>query len=236
MTEKLVNEYFLKEAKKELVFSCGGVDYYQFTEGGLPIYYNRFREFQATMNRHEEWKVTNEVFTEYLDMIQKFAKDTKLTAERKVAEIERITEFIKWRREQSNELMLVFELASVWYFDESEDPAEYSSEYAKEKIKNWQGNNNFAIIEGVKLESLLGFFLRTPLNKFINFMDLSEVGTMTYLRKLYETAYSHSLHNYLMLSEIEKGMNIGQNIESLKETHLGLIGLIDSELQNITTS
>lgn len=229
------NEYFIKEAKKELAFGANGIEYYQFTDGGLPIYYNRFRNFQETMRKHEEWKVSEIILNEYLEMVQNFIKDGSLTPDRRLAEIERLTTMLNWRREQSNDLMLVYELASIWFFDSSEDPAEYDINYAKNKIKIWCETKEIQV-DGKLYPSLLAFFLRTPLNRFIDFQDFSQVGTMTYLKKMFETYYSHSLHNFSMLSETEKEGNIGQNISSVMEMSLGLINLIDIEQQNITTS
>jgi len=228
------NEYFLKEAKKELAFVANGVEYYQFTDGGLPIYYKRFYAFQETMRRHEEWKVTQSVFEEYLDMVDKFTNDNSLTPDRRIAEVQRLTTMLKWRREQSNELMLVYELASVWYFDESEDPCEYDSTYAKKKIQLWLNTKEIEF-DGEKID-LIAFFLRTPLNRFIDFQNFSENGTIQYLNKLYLTQLSHSMYNFSTLSESEKGTNIGQNINFLMEMYKGLILLTDTEQPNTMIS
>jgi hypothetical protein len=228
------NEYFLKEAKKELAFVANGAEYYQFTDGGLPIYYKRFYAFQETMRRHEEWKVTQSVFEEYLDMVDKFTNDNSLTPDRRIAEIQRLTTMLKWRREQSNELMLVYELASVWYFDESEDPCEYDSTYAKKKVDLWLNTKEIEF-DGEKID-LIAFFLRTPLNRFIDFQNFSQDGMIVYLNKLYQTQFSHSLYNFSMLSESEKGTSIGQNINFLMEMYKGLVSLTDIEQPNITTS
>lgn len=229
------NEFFLKEAKKELAFTCNGVDYYQFTDGGLPIYYNRFRAFQNTVDNHNQFKVTDAVFTEYLDMVDKMTNDRSLEAERRIVEIQRLTQTLKFRREQSNNLTLVYEIASVWFFDQSEDPAEYDYAYGQKKSKIW-AENNLAILPNGETVNLLAFFLRTPLNRFIDFQDLSQTGTLKYLKSLNELSFSHSLHNLSLLSESEKETNIGQNISSLMETYEAFWKLIDSELQNTSTS
>ena len=229
------NEFFIKEAKKELAFTCNGVDYYQFTDGGLPIYYNRFRAFQNTVDNHNQFKVTDAVFTEYLDMVDKMTNDRSLEAERRLVEIQRLTQTLKFRREQSNNLTLVYEIASVWFFDESEDPAEYDYAYGQKKSKIW-AENNIVILPQGQTVNLLAFFLRMPLNRFINFQDLSEIGTLKYLKSLNELSFSHSLHNLSLLSESEKETNIGQNISSLMETYEAFWKLIDSELQSTSTS
>lgn len=228
------NEHFIKEAKKELAFTCNGVEYYQFTDGGLPIYFNRFRQFQNTFDNHTQFKVTESVLTEAIDMIIHFTNDSSMSPERRIAEVQRVVETFKWRREQSNNLDLLYEIASIWFFDQTEDPAEYDYNYGKKKANIWAENNTCTLPSGEKI-NLLFFLTHTPLNQFIDFQDLSQVGTLEYLKKLKEVEFSHSLYNLSRLSKSEKSGIIGQNIASLMETSEALWKLIDSELRNTTT-
>jgi len=230
-----LNKRFEEETEKELIFECDNIKYYQFINGGTPMYYARFKQFQETMRKHEEWRINDSVLSEYIDMVSSLTQNKGLDSERRIAEIARVTEMIKWRREQSNDLQLIYELASIWYFDESEDPSKYDYSHAQEKIKSWMKSNE-CTIEGVKYNSLLSFFLQTPLNRYINFRDLSESGTLKYLQKTTETMLSHSMHNSLLLSEKEKGESMGLNISSLMETYQNLNYLIGLELENISTT
>lgn len=220
------NHFFTQETKKELAFESDGVKYYHFTDGGAPIYIRRFQAFQDKMSKAEEWKISDAVLSEYMDMVEKYTMDGgNISAERKLAEIARLTDNMKWRRRQNNDMQIVFELASVWYFDQTEDPAEYNESYAREKIKRWQGDRE-----------LFSFFLRTPLNKYIGFSEPSESGTRNYLRAMYSAVLEQSLNNLSRLSKSETESEIGQNILLLVETYRAMINLIDLESESISTS
>lgn len=216
------NKFFEEETKKELAFESGGVKYYQFTEGGAPIYIRRFQAFQDKMGKSEEWKISDAVLTEYIDMVEKYTMEGgNLSPERRLAEIARLTDNMKWRRRQNNDMQTVLEVAAVWYFDETEDPAEFSEAYAREKIKRWQGDRE-----------LFGFFIREPLNKFINFSGLSETGTKKYLKAMYSAALEQSLNNLSRLSKSETESEVGQNILLLVETYRAMINMIDLESES----
>lgn len=220
------NEHFKSETKKEKAFESKGVAYYHFTDGGTPIYYKRFQAFQDKMSKSHEWKISDAVLTEYTDMVRKFTQTGgNLSDERKLAEIARLTDNLEWRRQQSNDVALVYEIAAVWYFDETEDPADYSEDYAKEKIHRWMEDSE-----------LFAFFLRTPLNRYIDFSGLSDPGMQTYLKAMYQAAYEQSKSNFLRLSESERESEIGQNILLVAESYLALMNLIDLGLLNTTTS
>lgn len=217
MTVLRVNSKFDEEPKKEVAFTHDGIDYYHFTEGGTAIYFQRFRALQNAMQKHEEWKVTDEVLTEFVDMVQKFA------GEGNTSEILGLVQKFKWRRTQNEDFMLMYELASIWYFDESEDPAIYDASYCRVKIERWR-----------KSGKLLAFFLRTPLNKYIDFSSLLGDGMQKYLLEMHLTLYAQSAMNLLRLSESEKLGNTGKNITYLMETYSDLAKLIDTELPSIT--
>jgi len=228
------NKHFLEETQKELAFTIDGVEYWCFANGGVPIYYTRFREFQQRMQWNEEWKVTNEFLQEHIDMIDKFTKDNSLTADRRLAEIQRLNENLKFRREQSSNFSLIYDLASIWFFTSEEDPAEFNESIHKKKVLNFTKNRT-CILPDKKEVNLLAFFLNTPLNRFIDFQNLSEVGTLNYLQKIQELQLSHSRYHLSMLSESEKNQPIGQNIAFQMEMCQNLVTLIGLELKNTTT-
>lgn len=63
----------------------------------------------------------------------------------------------------------IFRLASVVFFDKSEDPYNFSRKYANEKVERWKRDPN-----------ALAFFLRTPLTDLIPFLDLQQVDLHTF--------------------------------------------------------
>ena len=218
-TKIVVNKRFLEEPKKEVAFLHKGVEYYHFADNGTAIYYQRFRALQDTIRRHEEWRITADVLQEYLDLVTKFAREGN------TREIELLTQKLNWRRTQSNDLMLLYDLVSIWYFDATEDPAVFDVAYAKKKIESWVGS-----------DELLAFFLKTPLNKYIDFSDLLSDGSRQYLKELHLTLYAQSAMNLLTLSESEKESSTGKNITWLMEMYSNLTKLLDTGLYSTTTS
>mgnify|MGYP006266721571 CR=1 FL=1 len=66
---------------------------------------------------------------------------------------------------------IIWELAAVAFFDETESPYRYDPEYAREKIHRWMMDKD-----------LPAFFFATPLKDMVNFPDLSEKGLENYLK------------------------------------------------------
>lgn len=239
--QKEINQAFLAEAKKELAFtitdSLSGEIYkvYQFSDGGSPIYYNRFRAITQMFQRHDEWKVDKSTMDEYLDMTAKYLNDASISPDEKVMQISRLLNNLKFRIDQSNSFTLVYEIASIWFFTEFEDPTDYNYSRVQKNMLLFSRNKTCILPDGNEV-NLLAFFLSTPLNRFISFQDLSEQGTIAYLKKLQEYQLSHSLYNLTKLSSEEKTMPIGQLIEFQVEMSKQLIELLNSELRNTTTS
>mgnify|MGYP007024648127 CR=1 FL=1 len=212
-----VNIEFEKEAKKELAFECDGIKFFQFTDGGIPMYYKRFQAMQETLRKHDEWKITGEVLKEYVDLIKKHSAKGGKEPQKQLWEIERLTAQFEWRMNQDSDVMLVYDLASVWFFTDEDDPADYHRSKALSYIKMWT----------MKPE-LFFFFVNTPLNRFVPLERLLETGTLSYLQSLYQTVLGQLANSFSMLSESEKSESIGQNIKWQMETYLNLLGLIDS--------
>lgn len=66
---------------------------------------------------------------------------------------------------------IIWELAAVAFFDETESPYRYDVEYAKEKIARWKEDH-----------TLPDFFFATPLKDMVSLPDLSETGLENYLK------------------------------------------------------
>jgi hypothetical protein len=75
---------------------------------------------------------------------------------------------------------LIWELASVAFFDRNESPYRYDPEYAKEKIERWK-----------KDIGLPDFFFRSPLRDIVSLPDLSEDGFKAYLTAIQAVDVKH---------------------------------------------
>lgn len=224
------NEHFKAELKKEFAFESGGVKYYQFAEGGMPIYYSRLVAMQEKVNMAKEWKVTATVMDEFLGILEVLGgvrsgdqRVQELTAEQRLQEMNGRVSMMRKRIEMGGEMSLLYDLASVWFFDETEDPAKYDYAYAKVKIARWLNDH-----------ALHAFFLRTPLSDFLELQTSYNAGTAIYLQNLYELLYTASIHNFSMLSEKEKESELGQNILLHAQKYLALKNLAGFESPSTT--
>jgi hypothetical protein len=80
-----------------------------------------------------------------------------------IFKIRELNQFLKERIDFVYDSDLVYKLASVIYFDKSENPYKYDMKYGQEKIRKWKESG----------ESL-AFFLETPIKKLLPFQDMSE--------------------------------------------------------------
>ena len=228
--EKQPNKYFLDEDKKEFAFECKGVKYYQFKDKALPITYMRLKAAQETIALASELKVTENVLDEFQDMLDVYAgvrtgdhRVLSMTKEQLQAQLAHHNSIMRQRRRLGSGLEAMYLLASVFYFDESEDPAVWDRSYGEHKIKQWLGEHEIE-----------AFFLRSlPLDTIIS-SELFQAGSTEYFQSLFLMLSTHSQHNYSMLSETEKESEAGMNIALLGETYRALINLNEKGLLKST--
>lgn len=223
--KRSVNEMFLKEAKKELAFTSKGIDYYQFTEGGVPIYQLRFIEMQERINLAREMAVTKDTLYEFLEMMQVYtgrrggdSRIQELSEGQRLAEINGLVGNMLRRLEIQNDLGVIYDIATVWYFDETEDPAYYDAEYGRIKKQRW-----------LEDDSLRDFFLQTPLTNFVDFKTDSQDYTQSYLEAIYHWQFTQSVNNLSMLSQKERESETGMLMLSQALTFQALGNLASLE-------
>lgn len=226
------NEFFLKEDQKEYAFTCKGVDYYRFKDSGIPITYMRLKAAQEVIAHASELRVTEPILDEYQHMIDVYTgkrtgdnRVSLMTAEEKLAQISQANAIMWQRRKIGDNLSSLYYLASVFYFDETEDPAGWDKSYADHKIREWLGDHETE-----------AFFLRSlPLHTVIS-PDLLEDGMTDYLQELILQQYTHSVHNLSMLSETDRDSEVGTNILLLAEISMALKSLNEKGLLRSTTT
>ena len=85
-----------------------------------------------------------------------------------IFEIHKLNTQLKERLELIVYPELIYKLASVYYFDETENPYRYDAKYGQEKIKLWKDHG------------LEDFFLLQPIRKLIPSYELSGINLETY--------------------------------------------------------
>lgn len=222
-TNLIPNKYFLEEAKKEEAFESNGVKYYQFTDGGVPIYQQRLNALHDLLRKKEDLGITGAVLEQHIALGLKNCNNKEMNDARFRAEMSQMLEMLDWRRKQDANLDLIYDLATVWYFDESEDPAIWSESYSKKKKARW-----------LEDRELYDFFLRTPLTQYIDLSMLLVDGTKAYLKKMYETMVVQQQILLSKLSEDEMRSGLGQSMLLLEESYRAMINLIDLEQPSIS--
>jgi hypothetical protein len=104
---------------------------------------------------------------------------------------------------------LLYELASVLYFDEHENPYDYNYEYAEKKIALW------------RKDGLESFFSRTPLKDYLPSFGLSGTNFQTYTDAQRKELRLHLTNHLSLLSEDPKNnalkTSISLEIEKLNQ-------------------
>lgn len=234
---------FDKCTDKEVAFVHDGVEYWQFTKSGTPMYQERFVAFAMMLQKHNEYKVTEETLVEHETV---GIETTKMLLGELYAmengfkpfDFEIIRGGIELLSDNFNILVerrklnyfpeLQYELATLWYFDETESPYQYDADYNKVKKEKWLSSEN--------REQLFFWLLRQPLSNFLNLEGLSPSSILTYTT---QTALRELLHSMSLLRKaqqlgIESGMK--KSIELQMETWGLLANLKNSALKDTITS
>lgn len=157
-------------------FESGGIQYYMMKD-----IFNSFagRALDA-MAIYEKWsmRTSPEFMRDWLTGLEN-------TINANPIKITDVAEMINVMRERLNFAVpteqIIWELASVAFFDRNESPYRYDEAYAKEKISRWKGDIG-----------LPAFFFATPLRDMVSLPDLSEDGLRNYLKMVEQVDVIHT--------------------------------------------
>lgn len=136
-------------------FECNGIKYYMFED---PMNLPAQRGLYA-MEAYEEMNMRcdKEYLKAYIEAVETILKPTKGLELLKLA---KLTNDLKNRINFIIEPNLVYKLATVVFFDESEDPYKWERKHAEFKITEWKKN--------MDVES---FFFKTPLMTLVPYLN-----------------------------------------------------------------
>jgi hypothetical protein len=158
-------------------FTAGGVDYYQFDDVfNLP--YQRGRE---AIHAYEELQMRcdKDYLIRHSELINDLLTKGSIGFD-EIARIKAANDQLKQRLTWVIVPDLVFRLASVVFFDSSEDPKRYEIGYNQKKIEHWK-----------KHEDVADFFLRQPVAKLIPQFEGSKSNFQSYLKAIEHLSESH---------------------------------------------
>lgn len=148
----------------EYAFTCAGTKYYRFADiSNLPYE----RGLQALMVYKE---ITMQCDRTYLQDHVKAMEKLLTSKSIDIYKIKTLNDFMKQRLSLPTDVDLLYKLASVCFFDESENPATYEPEYAEKKIAKWR-----------KDKEVTDFFSQTPLLELMPFLRKVSVDLGAYM-------------------------------------------------------
>jgi hypothetical protein len=162
------------ELRTVYAFTSGGVDYFEFED---PNSLTQGRGF-AALNYYKELSMscTREFLLAHVEVIDKIVRDPKKID---IIEIAKLNLQLKERLEMAVDSLTPYKVASVIFFDATEDPYSFDYNYALKKIEKW------------KKEDVASFFLQQPLKSLIPSTLLSEENLKNYMKVAQEVDKTH---------------------------------------------
>lgn len=184
----------------EFAFESDGIDYYRFKGSGYAMYYERYAAAMDMIWAAQHHKISDEDFNLFLDTLDEYLNAGELV------NAAQLSGNFRAIRKYAYNLPMLYTLASVWYFDMTEDPYTLDREYCEEKIEKWQ-----------KDKATLSFFLRTRIVDFMPFPNSSEENLKDFTRLSLETQLQMYERHLSNLSEIESASDTVQSLRRQME-------------------
>lgn len=137
----------------EYAFTCAGTKYYQFADiANLP-----YERGLSALCVYDEvtMRCSRDFLMRYADAVEKVLGGKKID----IFKIKALNDILKQRLLMTTDVDLLYKLASVVFFDKTENPLVYEPEYAKKKIEKWR-----------KDKKVTAFFSQTPLLELMPFL------------------------------------------------------------------
>lgn len=159
----------------EYAFTIGKQHYFKFAEH-LNLPYERalsclvfYRELDLNISRDE--------LLQHAEAINRILLANPIN----VFKIKELNDLLLQRLNLPKDTELMYKLASVVYFDQSESPEVYEYMYGKKKIDFWKANT-----------TLTDFFLSKPLRELIPYIDYAGENIDTFSRMVEHQNKAHS--------------------------------------------
>ena len=147
----------------EYAFTSGGTKYYRFADiSNLP--YERGLMAYEVYNE-VGMRCSRDFLVKYAEAIDNILHEQKID----IFRIEKLNSLLKQRLAMTTDTELLYKLASVVFFDKSENPAVYEPEYAAKKIAKWR-----------KDKGVHDFFMQKPLLELMPSLQSVDTDLDTY--------------------------------------------------------
>lgn len=162
----------------EYAFTCGGTKYYRYADiANLP--YERGL-MAINMYNELEMRCDRNFLIQYADAVHKQLHKQTID----IFTINKLNEILKQRLQMPTHVDLLYKLASVVFFDKTENPSVYEPAYAEKKIAKWQ-----------KDKGVHDFFMQTPLLELMPFLGSvdTDLDTFSALQAEIDAIHSQAL-------------------------------------------
>ncbi|NID09397.1 hypothetical protein [Fibrivirga algicola] len=209
----------------EEAFTHEDVTYYCATNSGANLGIKRYAAIGDLMRRHDELRLTDDVLTSSFKLMADLnQQQIKLiaTGSDDIApslEVNAIIRRLQSRQSLGIDVQMVYELASLWYMSEDEDPLDYDPDINRKKVASW-----------VRDASLYGRFASDPLGKFVPLQQLYEGATQSALRAMNQEEIWDLTRILLLKESLGLMPATTTTIESRRETLYGYDGLLSVPL------
>jgi len=180
------------------VFTYGGTKYYELVDiFDMPCQ----RAFAARAVMEElNMRTTKEYLIAHVTAINNILAAPKTI---NIPQLAKLNTQLQERLELIHDSATVYKLAAVYFFDETENPYNYSYEYGFEKIAKWK-----------KAGDSLSFFLLEPVKNLAGLTVLSDEDLSTYLMIQEKVNKKHLDGIFTMLSESDKKKDFATTLQA----------------------
>jgi hypothetical protein len=172
--------------RTEYAFTCGGTAYYRFADiTNLP--YERGLQALYIYNQIE-MRCSRDFLLKYTEATDKILHGKDID----IYTLNQMNEILKQRLAMPTDVELLYQLASVAFFDATENPAVYEQAYAEKKIAKWRKDKEVAAFFSQKaLKELMPFLANvgcdlntfSKINEELNKVHGELLRTLTSIRE-----------------------------------------------------
>jgi len=184
-------DYFKESGQViEYAFTIGGTDYYQHTdEMNMP--YRRALK-ALTFYKELDMKCDRLYLESHIKAMETLFSGKKIGFE-EMAKMKRLNDQLKERVQWVVVDDHVYKIASVRFFDRTENPNDYDYKYNEKKIAHWRAH-----------ESVKDFFLREPILRLVPFLRSAPIDLESYSAIVTELTQAHLDYLWEILSQQQK--------------------------------
>lgn len=161
-------------------FVIDKVQYYEVTESGMNLFKNRFHAFSDTLRRHDSLKLNDELLTTSLAIMRDQLRTALAQVNLDIAQVmENLSsalntlERLQQRREFALDVAEVFDIVSIFYLSEEEDPRTVDPAANRRKINHW-----------IQHSELYPQFLKLQIDRFVPLNELTSPQNLETLQSM----------------------------------------------------